>query len=115
MSLKTKTIVIEKGRDQGATFLITEMPVVKADKWAMKALLAMAGAGINVPDVSEGMVGIARTTFAALQSIPEEKAIPLLDELLECVQIVPEGGTARPLNLDFNDVQDFSTLWRLRK
>ncbi|MGV7078493.1 hypothetical protein ACWA5Z_06765 [Testudinibacter sp. P80/BLE/0925] len=115
MTLKTKKITIEKGRDKGVTFLLTEMPVVKADKWAMKALLAMASSGITVPNPREGMLGISRVAFSALKGMPEDKTVALLDELLECVQIVPEGGSARSLDLSLNDVKDFSTLWLLRK
>ena len=31
MALKTKKITIEKGRDAGITFQVTEMPIAKAD------------------------------------------------------------------------------------
>lgn len=115
MALKTKKITIEKGRDKGTTFLITEMPIAKADRWAMRALLAMAAGGITVPSANEGMLGIARVALSALKSLPEDKAIPLADELLECVQIIPEGGIPRQMDISMNDVRDFSTLWRLRK
>ena len=115
MALKTKEIIIEKGRDQGVKFLITEMPIAKADKWAMKALLALAAGGVDVPDMSAGILGITQVAFTALRSLDDDKAISLLDELLDCVQIVPEGGKPRQLDLSMNDVQDFSTLWILRK
>lgn len=115
MALKSKEIIIEKGRDKGTKFIITEMPVAKADKWAMKALLALAGSGVKTPNPSEGMLGIAHVAFESLRAIPTETAINLFDELLECVQIQPEGGKPRPLDLTMGDVQDFSSLWMLRK
>lgn len=115
MALKTKEITIEKGRDAGVRFIITEMPVVKADKWAMKALLILASSGAEVAKPEEGMLGLAKTVFSSLQRLPTEEVLPLLDELLDCVQIIPEGGTPRKLDLALNDVQDFSTLWYLRK
>ncbi len=115
MALKTKHITIEKGRDAGRRFLITEMPVARADAWAMKALLAMAGSGLNVPEPQAGMMGMVGATLDALGKIRPEDAMPLLNELLDCVQVIPDGGQPRPLNLDFNDVEDFTTLWRLRK
>lgn len=115
MALKTKELIIEKGRDAGTKFLITEMPVAKADRWAMKALVALANGGIEVPDPQTGMLGMAALAISSLKNLPEEKAIPLLDELLECVKIIPEGGVARQLDLAMNDVQDFTTLWLLRK
>ncbi|OBX10414.1 hypothetical protein QV09_05540 [Gallibacterium salpingitidis] len=113
--LKTKEIVIEKGRDAGTKFIITEMPIAKADKWAMKVLLALAGSGIDVPNPQDGMLAIVRVALSAFKNIPEEKFIPLADELLDCVEIVPKGGQPRKLNLEFNDVQDISTLYRLRQ
>ncbi|OOF84635.1 hypothetical protein BKG93_06635 [Rodentibacter ratti] len=115
MALKTKEITIEKGRDAGVRLIITEMPVVKADKWATKVLIALMNAGVEVPDVKMGMLGITTMLLSSLQNVDAEKAIPLLDELLDCVQIIPEGGSPRKLDLSMNDVQDFTTLWVLRK
>lgn len=115
MSLKTKTVTIEKGRDKGKKFEITEMPVAKIDNWAMRVLLALAGAGVEVAEANEGMMGLAKVAFAALGKVPPAIAIPLMDELLECVQFVPNGGSPRPLDLELGDVQDFTSIWILRK
>lgn len=115
MALKTKKITIEKGRDAGTTFLITEMPIVKADKWASKALLALASGVDGMPNAAEGMLGIARVALSAFKQIPEEKALPLLDELLDCVEIVMDSGATRPLDLSIGDVNDLTTLWKLRQ
>lgn len=115
MALKTKKIVIEKGRDGGKEFLITEMSAAKIDNWAMRVLLALAGSNIDVGAASDGMLGMAKVALSALGKVPPETAIPLLDELLECVQIVPKGGSPRELNLDLNDIEDFTNLFFLRK
>ncbi|UOO77925.1 hypothetical protein LVJ85_05545 [Neisseria sp. Dent CA1/247] len=116
MALKTKTITIENGRDAGKQFIITEMPAAKIDNWAMRVLLALAGAGIDVAEANQGMMGLARVAFAALGKIPHDVALPLLDELLDCVQIIPQGGRPRPLDLvSLNDVEDFANLWMFRK
>ena len=48
MARKTKTVVIESGRDEGKSFLVTEMPVTKADKWANSALLAIIVTGKQI-------------------------------------------------------------------
>lgn len=40
--LKSVEITVEEGRDKGKKFKITEMPAVKMDKWATKALLILA-------------------------------------------------------------------------
>lgn len=115
MALKTKQITIEKGRDIGKKFIITEMPAAKIDNWAMRVLLALAGAGIDIAEAKEGMVGLARVAFGALGNIPHDVALPLLDELLSCVEIVPQGGSPRPLDLDLGDIEDFTNLWAFRK
>lgn len=117
MALKTKQITIEHGRDKGRVFLITEMPAAHADNWAMRALIALANGGVDLGGLSpqQGMMGMAGVALDALGRLKADDAIPLLNELLDCVQIIPEGGRPRPLNMDFNDVEDFTTLWRLRK
>ena len=43
--LKSVDITIEEGRDKGKRFKITEMPAVKMDKWATKALLILGKSG----------------------------------------------------------------------
>ena len=117
MALKTKQITIEHGRDKGRVFLITEMSAAHADNWAMRALIALANGGVDLGGLSpqQGMMGMAGVALDALGRLKADDAIPLLNELLDCVQIIPEGGKPRPLNMDFNDVEDFTTLWRLRK
>ena len=117
MALKSKQITIENGRDKGRVFLITEMSAAHADNWAMRALLALANSGVDLGGLSpqQGMMGMAGVALDALGRLKADDAIPLLNELLDCVQIIPEGGQPRPLNMDFNDVEDFTTLWRLRK
>lgn len=117
MALKTKQITIENGRDKGRVFLITEMSAAHADNWAMRALIALANGGVDLGNLSpqQGMMGMAGVALDALGRLKADDAIPLLNELLDCVQIIPEGGQPRPLNMDFNDVEDFTTLWRLRK
>ena len=117
MTLKTKQITIENGRDKGRVFLITEMAAAHADNWAMRALIALANGGVDLGSLrpQQGMMGMVKATLDALGKVKPEDAIPLLNELLGCVQIIPDGGKPRPFNMDFNDVEDFTTLWRLRK
>lgn len=115
--LKSKEITIEHGRDKGTCFLITEMPVFQADNWAMKVIFALMNGGSDFVhlDPQQGMAGVASIAFEALGKIPPEVGIPLMNELLDCVKIIPEGGEPRPINLEFGDVRDFTTLFLLRK
>ena len=135
MARKTKTVVIESGRDNGKSFLVTEMPVTKADKWANTALLAMMRGGVDVGgvnfdligntlmpsdapkiDVSGGMLELARISIAGLGNVTETVGQSLLDQLIEdCVQVVPTGGTARSMQSIDDEIEDLKTLWTLRK
>lgn len=104
-----------EGRDKGKTFLITEMSARDGYRWASRLLFAMANTGIDVPDgvMESGMAGLATMGFKALGRIPHEAAEPLMDELLSCVQIVPDNGQAR--NLFPGDIEEVLTLFRLQK
>lgn len=116
MALNSKVITIEKGRDAGKMFVVTEMPVTKADNWAMRAMFALANAGIDIGEVSPamGMMGVGQVAIKALANIRADVGIPLLNELLDCAQIIPSGGNARQIEMD-SDIQDITTLLLLRK
>lgn len=122
--LKSKLITIDSGRDKDKTYVITEMPAAKIDNWAMRALIAVAGSAVSADAMldaasrineQDGLIGMINMTFDALGSINPNISIPLLDELLQCVEIRLEGGKCRPLDPTLNDIQDFRTYWRLRK
>lgn len=135
MARKTKTVVIESGRDDGKSFLVTEMPVTKADKWANTALLAMMRGGVDVGGVNFGLISntlmpsdapkidpvggmleLARISIAGLGNMTEIVGQSLLDQLIEdCVQVVPTGGAARPMLSIDDEIEDLKTLWTLRK
>ena len=115
---KTKNITIESGRDKGKTFKITEMPAAQADNWAMRALFAMANSGFDsdyLPAANLGMAGMVQMTLAALAKVKPQDGIPLLNELLECAEIIPDGGNPRPINHEVGDIEDFTTYLTLRK
>jgi len=135
MARKTKTLVIESGRDQGKSFLITEMPVTRADKWANKALCNLLKAGIdpkavnvnlliNTIDPNQevkidrmgGMLELATLLGRAVGGIPYEILQDLKDELIaECVKVIPSGGMPRPfLSID-DELESLLTLENLRK
>jgi len=135
MARKTKTLVIDSGRDKGKSFLITEMPVTRADKWANKALCNLLKAGIdpkavnvnlliNTIDPNQevkidrmgGMLELATLLGRAVGGIPYEILQDLKDELIdECVQIIPSGGSPRQfLSID-DELESLLTLESLRK
>ena len=117
MALKTKQITIEYGRDKGRVFLITEMSAAHADNWAMRALIALANGGVDLGGLSpqQGMMGMAGVALDALGRLKADDAIPLLNELLDCVQIIPEGGRPTPVEYGLQRRGRLYHLWRLRK
>lgn len=93
MARKTKVIVCpHEGRDKGKHYLITEMPASESEEWAIRAFLALAHSGVEVPEeiAQAGMAGLAIVGLQALGRIKWEEAKPLLDKMMTCVQAMPD-------------------------
>lgn len=120
MARKTKTITIpraEGNRDSGKTFLLTEMSAASSEKWALRALGAIANSGMEIPpDVTRlGMAALVAVGFKGLLTMRFEEAEPLLDEMMDCVVIVPDPKrpeVQRPV--DDEDIEDVTTRLTLR-
>jgi len=111
------TTITDEGRDKGKVFVLTEMPASQAERWALRAFLALAKADIEVPDnlAQMGMAGIALIGVQALLRAPWQEVEPLLDEMLQCIQIQAtpgKPGTTRSLVED--DIEDVATRLKLR-
>ena len=119
MARKTTTISItDAGRDQGKTYVITEMPATQAEKWAARAFLALAQSGVDVPDdvAQAGLAGIAAISLRAFAGVPWHLAEPLLDEMMRCITFMPDPArpmVVRPLIED--DIEEIVTRVRLRE
>lgn len=124
---KTKVVdITAEGRDKGKRFLITEMPAMQAEQWAARAFLALAGSGVELPDNVEkaGIAGIAILGFQALGHARYELIKPLMDEMMQCIKIIPDPERAqyvRDLNFpppgDVNseaDIEEVNTIGFLR-
>lgn len=121
---KTETVVITaEGRDKGKHFLITEMPALKAERWAYRALLALAHSGVDLPADAQngGMAAFATAGLRALEKLDFEEARPLLDEMWSCVQIIPDPKNnpmiMRPVavyEIEGDDFEEVSTIMHLR-
>jgi len=124
MARKTKLVVIptsddkdRPNRDAGKAFKITEMSAVRAEKWATRALLAIADSGVDIsPEVMRaGMGAMVAVGFRALLTTSFVDAEPLLDEMMSCVELLPDRtrqDVTRPL--DDEDIEEISTLVKLR-
>lgn len=116
-----KTLVVEitdEGRDKGKNFIITEMSASQAEKWAMRAFLALMEAGVEVPDgiFSMGFAGIAVWGIQALGGLSWEKTEPLMDEMWECLSFLPDPKVPKVTRrLVEDDVEEVKTRMTLRK
>lgn len=112
------TLTDEYRRDRGKTFRLTEMPASQAEEWAYRCFLGFMNSGIEVPeDVrAQGIAGIASLGFKALMGIQWETAKPLLDEMWQCVSVVPNPQTHADLTRPpvEEDVEEVSTRAFLR-
>lgn len=109
--------VTDEGRDQGKTFVLTEMPSSRAEAWAMRALLALMGGGVDIPEGFErmGMAGMAEVGLRALSSLKWEVAEPLLSEMFECIQIMPDSSKPHVVRaLIEQDIEEIRTRINLR-
>ena len=109
--------VTDEGRDKGKTFVLTEMPASKAEAWAMRALLALLANNVELPDGFErlGMAGMAEVGIKALSGLKWDVAEPLLSEMWDCVQIMPDPSKTHLVrNLIEEDIEEITTRVKLR-
>ena len=118
MSRKTAQYKVEdEGRDQGKVFLLTEWDADQAEDWAMRVLLALIANNVDMPENFEelGMAGLAELGFKSLSKLKWEVAKPLFNEMLQCIEIIPDPSKAhvrRPLVL--SDIEEVATRLKLR-
>lgn len=121
---ETRTITIDKeGRDKGKTFVLTEMPASKVEKWAARVLIAAFTGEVPASVLEASRVSNAGALATALNQVLKgldwQTVEPLYDELLDCVAIVPNPDKPeakvqlRPSNVD-NFIEEVGTLARLR-
>lgn len=109
--------VEDKGRDQGKVFFIREMAASQAEWWAIRAGLAMAKNGVNLPDnfSDMGMAGMAKVGLEMVAQISPDEARPLLDELMKCIQFVPDpANQSIKRALIDDDTEEVMTRLKLR-
>jgi hypothetical protein len=117
------------GRDNGKTFLITEMPARQAHKWATRAIFAIMNAGLEVPEeyADAGFAGLAAVVASGdkelmgmfiktIGKLDVTIAEPLLDDLLGCVQILPDSSNQNiKRKLMDEDIEEVPTIFVLQK
>jgi hypothetical protein len=121
---KTKIFIVEaNGRDKGKAFFIKEMSSLKAERWANRALVALANSGMPIVDFDEiknmGMGALATLGLRAMANLPYEAVEPLFDEMFTCVSFVPDPSKpdrTRPIiEGDDGDIDEVATRYKLRE
>ena len=119
MARKTLNYTVQdEGRDKGKLFLLTELSAFRAEKWACRAFLALAHAGVEVPPgaAEAGIAGMAVMGLKALQRASFEEFEPLLDEMMACVQVLPDpANKAITRDVIEQDIEEVLTIWKLRE
>lgn len=100
--------------DHGKTFRITKWDVEKGEWWAVRVLQGILGKDIEMLEVLFGGASaeVARRGISALMQIEPERLKPLLDEMVEGIEVVmPDGKTRKRLK---GDVEAIRTMLELR-
>lgn len=116
MRKEIRVPITAEGRDKGKIFVINEMSASQAEKWATRALIALAKSGVDVPDdvANAGFAAVAVMGLRALGGLSFAEAEPLMDEMFACVSIQPgtDPKIVRPL-LE-QDIEEVATRVALR-
>lgn len=118
MARKTLIYTVEaEGRDKGKQFFLTEMSATKAEDWAIRVMLALGAANVELPDglLDMGMAGLAEVGLKKLFALSPDTVRPLLAELMECAQFQPDRKhpEVRRAVIE-NDVEEARTLMTLK-
>ncbi|WP_313622835.1 hypothetical protein [Achromobacter sp.] len=107
--------IAAEGRDKGKVFVLTELSAYDAEDWAGRALFALMNAGVEIPaNIAEaGLAGVAAMGIKAIAKLPFDSAKPLLDKMMDCVQIQPSPEVTR--DLIAGDIEEVATLLTLRQ
>jgi hypothetical protein len=118
MARKESYFTATDGRDKGNRFKITEMSASRSEDWAGRALFTLMNYGVQIPDgmLDKGLAGLAAIGIKALSKVPYDAAKPLFDEMMTCVEFMPnpkDASVVRPLIED--DIEEVATRLKLRK
>jgi hypothetical protein len=114
----TQYTVTEEGRDKGKVFMLTEMAASKAEAWAARALLALLAGNVQLPAGIErlGFAGLAQVGIRALGGLRWEAAAPLLAEMMDCVQCMPDPSNPNVMRaLIETDIEEIMTRINIRQ
>lgn len=122
VTISPETAPSVDGRDYGKMFRVTEMSAVKAERWANRATLALVPRLSQevAPDVAEALAENPTMPqmghlFRLLQGLSFPEIEPLLDELMECVEVVSDPtGQLPPRKLGLGGMEDIEEIETIR-
>lgn len=106
--------ITAENRDKGHTYIITEMDAFEGEDLGVKILLALSNAGVDIPDTSAGMAGLAAVGIAAMAKLPYAVVKPILNDMLTHV-VYQHAPKHPPMPLSNANVFETSTLLEIRK
>lgn len=109
--------VTDAGRDNGKVFLLREMPASDAERWALRAFLAMSKHGVEIPDglAESGFGGLASYGLSLVGKLPFDDAEVLMEKMFECVSIIPSPANPNlTRGLVEDDIEEVATRVKLR-
>lgn len=118
--LKTKEVTmpaVEGNRDSGKKYLLTEMPALRAERWARHAITALNRTDLDAREEIRqlGFLGFYLVGLQALAGGNVEQVDALMNEMLPQIQIM-EPAITRQLTPDCaGDIEEVTTLFKLRK
>lgn len=101
MREKKRVTITAKGRDFGKIFVINEMPADQGERWASRAILAIANAGGRMPEgvIDGGLAGLEVSWqslmlvgMQAFAGLKWDEVEPLLAEMKPCIQWIPSAN-----------------------
>jgi len=118
MARKELTVTItDAGRDLGKAFLLREMSASQAEWWAMRAMMALAKSGVEIPDdiASAGLAGVASMGIKAFGGMNYLDAAELMYEMMQCVSVIPDPSRPQVIRgLIEDDIEEVKTRLKLR-
>lgn len=106
-------------RDNGKTFVLTEMDAYSGQRWATKALQALGSGGIHIDadSLKGGFAALAGIAFVGLLRANTETIQSLLDEMLTCARYEhdsrqPTQAIAPGPKCPVEEIKTFYTLQR---
>jgi hypothetical protein len=103
-------------RDGGKRYQLTEMPARQAEEWVIKAFLAISSSGVEVSEEAKanGAAGVITEGMAGFLRMKPQDAMPLLDDMMQCVQIWDTTHKGYRDIMSDDDIEEIATRFMLR-